>query len=204
MIPAMLPKTRRWVAGALPTAVALLCFPASARADAGIPMLPIDIPTMFIFLLIIIAIETIYLQARLRTPIYRTVTAAASLNAATAGLGFPLSWLIYEAFDAWAGFPGGRANAMPNMRYLPMWVGLRVFPNWSGTSNQIWPILGAFIILLVPGYLISRILKVWAFEWYDLLRYQGDVRPAVLVANRLSYLLLAVTGCLMFYRSYHG
>jgi hypothetical protein len=204
MIPAMLPKTRRFVAGAVLTTAALVCLPATARADAGIPMLPIEYPTMLIFLLIVIAIEVIYLQARLKTPIYRTVMAVASLNAATTGLGFPLAWLIYEGFDAWAGFPGGRENALANMRYLPMWVGLRMFPNWAGSPNQVWAVLGVFITLLVPGYLLSRILKAWAFNWYDLLRYPGDCRPAVLVANRLSYLLLAITGCMMFYRTYHG
>jgi hypothetical protein len=41
------------------------------------------------------------------------------------------------------------------------------------------------------------------FDWYDLLRYDGDIKPAILMANRLSYLLLALTGCMLLFRTFH-
>jgi hypothetical protein len=204
MIPAMLPKTRRSVAATVLTATVLAVFPATARADAGIAMLPMSYPTMLLFLGIVIAIEVIYLQAALRTRWFRTVMAVGALNAATAMLGFPLSWAIYIALDSWANFPGGQSGAFTNMRFLPMWVGLRVYPNWAGTPDQVWVTLGVFITLLVPGYLVSRYIKSWAINWYDLLRYNGDSRPSIMVANRLSYLLLAITGCMLLFKMYQS
>ena len=108
MIPAMLPKTRGSVAGFVLTAAVLACCPATARADAGIPMLPVTYQTMLFFLLLVIIIEVIYLQARLRTRLRRTLIAVTTVNAAATGLGFPLAWLIYKILDSWAGFPGGQ------------------------------------------------------------------------------------------------
>ena len=204
MIPAMLPKIRGSVAGVLLTAAVVACCPATARADAGIPMLPVTYHTMLFFLLLVIIIEMIYLQARLKPPIMRTLIAVATVNAATTGLGFPLAWLVYKILDMWAGFPGGQSGVFSDMQFVPLWVCTKLFPDWAGTHNQVWAIMALFVTLLIPSYLLTRILKTWVFEWYDLLRYEGDIRPAILVANRLSYLLLAFTGCLLLFRTFHA
>jgi hypothetical protein len=78
-----------------------------------------------------------------------------------------------------------------------------MFPDWAGTHGQVWLIMAMFVTLLIPSYLLTRILKSWVFDWYDLLRYDGDIKPAILVANRLSYLLLALTGCMLLFRTFH-
>jgi len=202
MIPAMFPNIRRNIGVAAVSAAALACFPATARADAGIPMLPMSYATMFFFLLLVIIIETIYLISRLHTSIPRTLIAVTAVNAGTMGLGFPLSWLIYSCLNEWGSFPGGVAGALSEMRYVPLWMCQRIFPDWAGTPTQIWVILAIFLTLLVPSYLVTRILKTWAFQWYDLLRHEGDIKGAVLTANRLSYLLLALTGCLLLNRAF--
>ena len=203
MIPAMLPKTRGSVAGFVLTAAVLACCPATARADAGIPMLPVTYQTMLFFLLLVVIIEVIYLQARLRTRLRRTLIAVTTVNAAAAGLGFPLAWLIYKILDSWAGFPGGQSGVFSDMQFVPLWVCIKMFPDWAGTHGQVWLIMAMFVTLLIPSYLLTRILKSWVFDWYDLLRYDGDIKPAILMANRLSYLLLALTGCMLLFRTFH-
>jgi hypothetical protein len=202
MIPAMLQTTRLRVAGGLAATVVAICVPATARADAGIAMLPVTHETMWFFLLLVIIIEIIYLQSRLRTRFRRTLIAVTSVNTATTGLGFPLAWLIYAGLDSYVGFPGGVAGAFNNMHFLPFWVCQKVFPDLVGMHAEIWLVLGLFITLLVPSYLLTRLIKTWVFEWYDLLRYEGDIRPAILMANRLSYLLLALTGCMLLFRTF--
>jgi hypothetical protein len=202
MIPAMVPKNRPRVAGSLAAATLLACFPATARADAGIPMLPVTPPTMAFFLLLVIIIEIIYLQSRLKTPFRRIFIAVATVNTATTGLGFPIAWGIYALCNSWAGFPGGMAGAFTHMGFVPFWVSQKIFPDLAGMHAEVYVVMGVFIVLLVPSYLFTRILKVWVFDWYDMLRYQGDIKPAILAANRLSYLLLAVTGCMLLYRDY--
>jgi hypothetical protein len=200
MIPAMLSKMRRGVAGGL--AAAVVCLPATARADAGIAMLPVTRETMWFFLLLVIIIEIIYLQSRLRTRFRRTLVAVTSVNTATTGLGFPLAWLLCAGLDSYVGFPGGVAGAFNNMHFLPFWVCQKIFPDLVGMHAEIWVVLGLFITLMVPSYLVTRLIKTWIFDWYDLLRYEGDIKPAILTANRLSYLLLVLTGCILLLRTF--
>jgi hypothetical protein len=157
---------------------------------------------MAFFLLLVIIIEALYLLSRLKTSIGRTLIAVTAVNIATAGLGFPLTWLIYLCLDSWGNFPGGMSEALTKMKFVPLWMCQRIFPDWAGTPTQVWVILAVFLTLLVPSYLITRILKTWLFQWYDLLRHEGDIRPAVLMANRLSYLLLALTGCMLLDRAF--
>jgi hypothetical protein len=200
----MLPKKRRRVAGFAAAAVALACFPATARADAGIAMLPVTHGTMLFFLLLVIIIEVIYLQARLKTRFRRTLIAVSTVNTATTGLGFPIAWGLYAILNSWAGFPAGMAGAFTNAQFVPVWVTQKLIPDWSGMHGEVYVILGVFIVLLVPSYLFTRILKTWVFEWYDFLRYEGDIKPAVLAANRLSYFLLALTGCMILFRDFQS
>jgi hypothetical protein len=199
MIPAMLSKNRRRVAGAVTAAAALACFPASARADAGIAMLPVTHATMLFFLLLVVIIEVIYLQARLKTRFRRTFVAVCTVNTASTGFGFPIAWAVYAGLDSWAGFPGGMRGAFDHMQFDPFWVTQKLMLDSPGQS---YVLLGVFIVLLVPSYLFTRILKTWVFEWYDLLRYEGDIKPAVLAANRVSYCLLGLTGCMILFRDF--
>jgi drug/metabolite transporter superfamily protein YnfA len=202
MIPAMSPKSKRGLARILAAAAVVACFPSYARADAGIAMLPVTHQTMLFFLLLVIIIEIIYLQARLKTDFRRTLIAVTTVNTATTGLGFPLTWALYSGLDSWANFPGGASGVFVNMQFFPLWVCQKAFPDLIGMRGEIWAVLGMFVILMVPGYMLTRIIKGWVFTWYDLLRYDGDIKPAILMANRLSYLLLTLTGCMLLFRAF--
>ncbi|HEX3660524.1 MAG TPA: hypothetical protein VHU89_03795 [Acidobacteriaceae bacterium] len=194
-------KPRLWMT-ALLAAAFLAASPMPAFADAGISMLPVKYPTVLWFLVPVIVIETAYLQAALRTRWLRTIAAVTSVNLGTTGLGYPLAWLLYAALNQYAGFPGGRSGALTEWRMVPVWIGMKFFPDWSGMQDQLVAILAIFLTLLVPSYLFSRYLKTWVIDWYDLLRSEGDTRSAVLVANRFSYLILAITGCGLLYQIY--
>ena len=91
------------------------------------------------------------------------------------------------------------AGVFDHMQFVPFWVTQKLMLDSPGQS---YVLLGVFIILLVPSYLFTRILKTWVFEWYDFLRYEGDIKPAVLAANRISYFLLGLTGCMILFRDF--
>src|ERR1700689_1394663 len=129
MIPAMSLKSKGGVAKILAAAAAVACCPSTARADAGIAMLPVNHETMWFFLLLVIIIEIIYLQSRLKTRFRRTLIAVTTVNIATTGLGFPLAWLLYASLDSYANFPGGVAGAFNNMHFLPFWMCQKIFPD---------------------------------------------------------------------------
>src|SRR5208283_4301900 len=71
----------------------LLC-PAAARADAGVPMLPVAYPIILLFLVPVIAIEATYIRKRLCTKWRNTIAATAGANAITMLLGYPLIWIL--------------------------------------------------------------------------------------------------------------
>jgi hypothetical protein len=190
--------------GILLVAMCLLAAPAVARADAGIPMMPLPYPTYLWFLPAVVVLESLYVLTAVRVPIPRAVLAISAVNAATTGLGFPLAWLIYHGARWYAGFPGGGQGAFISMQYVPMWLCMRLFPDWTGTSDGTLSVLAVYLTLLVPAYLISRYLKTWVIGWYDLLALEGDTKGVVLGANRASFALLALVGCALLAKSLHG
>lgn len=195
---------RKQFSAILAVSACSLATPALARADAGIPMLPLPYPSYLWFIPAVFLLEILYVLSAVRVPILRTVLALCAVNAATTGLGFPLAWMIYHVVRAYAGFPSGGQGAFTSMQYVPMWMCMKLFPDWTGTPDGVWSMMAVYVTLMVPAYLISRLLKVWAIQWYDLLAYEGDAKPVVLGANRASFALLAVAGCALLYRTFHG
>ena len=185
---------------ALAVPVLLLCFPVVAHADAGLPMLPVGWPKLLLYLAAVIAIETAYLQEKLRSNWRRTAVAVTGANLVTTGLGYPLAWLIFQLFNADLHMQSGPTDILSRPAAMSEWISAQLFPAWYG-SQQIWPELGVFLVLLVPGYLLSGLVKVWVLDSYDLLGTHGHARTSVWHANRLSYLFVAVAGCLFLYTS---
>jgi hypothetical protein len=189
-------------AGGLFIATFLIGFPLNARADAGIPMMPVRYPELLLFLLPVIAIETIYLKRHLQTRWRRTFVAVAGLNLVTTGMGYPLAYGIYAALNWSLHFPAGMPVVFTSLGWLPVWLCVRLFPAWTGLqTGGTFPVLATFVVLLLPSFLLSGFVKAWLMDWYDLLNFEGSSRSAVWVANRLSYLFLIVVGCVILYQS---
>jgi hypothetical protein len=195
---------RNRLSGGLLVALCLLATPAVARADAGIPMMPLPYPTYLWFLPAVVLLEILYVLTAVRVPILRAVLAIAAVNAATTGLGFPLAWIVYHTVRLYSGFPTAGQGAFSGMQYVPMWMCMKLFPGWTGTSDGLLSMMVVYLTLLVPAYLISRLLKTWVIDWYDLLAFEGDTKSVVLGANRASFALIAVVGCALLYRTFHG
>jgi hypothetical protein len=195
-------KARRTLTGGLLVAAFLLIFSPSARADAGIPMMPVRYPEILLFLLPVIAIETIYLKRHLQSRWRRTLVAVAGLNLVTMGLGYPLAYGIYAALNWSLHFPAGMSVVFTHLGWLPLWLCVRLFPAWTGLEQGgSFPVLATFVVLLLPSFILSGFVKAWLMDSYDLLNFAGSARQAVWVANRLSYLFLIVVGCMILYQS---
>lgn len=195
-------KARRSLTGGLFLAAFLILFAPAARADAGIPMMPVRYPEILLFLVPVIAIETIYLKRHLQAQWRRTFVAVAGLNIVTMGMGYPLAYGIYAGLNWSLHFPEGMAEVFTRMGWLPLWLCVRLFPGWTGLQQGgSFPVLATFVVLLLPSFLLSGLVKAWLIDWYDLLNFGGSSRNAVWVANRLSYLFLVVVGCMILYQS---
>jgi hypothetical protein len=189
-----------WAAGCL-IAAFLILFPSSARADAGIPMMPVRYPQLLLYIIPVVAIETIYMKWNLQSPWRRTLVAVTGANIVTMGLGYPLAYGVYAGLNWSLHFPDGVSPVFSHLGWLPVWLCVRLFPAWAGVEEGgKWPVLVMFVLLLLPGFIISAFVKTWMIGGYDLLNAQGSTRNAVWGANRLSYLFLVVTGCVILYQ----
>lgn len=197
-------KTRLKWAGGLFAVAGLLLLPSPAHADAGIPMLPVKYPEILLFLAPVIGIEAAYLCSELHSRWRRTLLAVCGMNVLTMGVGYPLAWLLYVWLNQLIGFPLSSNGMLQHLSWVPVWVCTRVMPDWGGVHQAIWPVLVIFVLLLMPSYLVSGVIKAWLANLFDLLHSKGDSHQAVWMANRLSYLFLAAAGCALLYSIYNG
>lgn len=180
-------------------------FPALAHADAGIPMMPVRYPANLLYLIPVILIEAVYLKAALNARWRRIILAVSGVNIVTMALGYPLAYGTYVALNSYFQFPQGTMDVFGHVGSLPLWLSSRLFPEWTGLEQGVWPVLVTFVLLLIPGFVLSGLVKAWLVEWYDLLAYRiSSPRPAVWLANRLSYMFLVVAGCVVLYLTYSG
>lgn len=147
------------LAFAICLALLLLVSPATANADAGIPMLPFAYPVILLFLVPVIGIEAWYIRARLGTPWWNTLAAAAKANVITLVLGFPLMWLICFGAEllVWMGASSFRAldHLLDHPGAVTEAVATMLSAAWLGPTSDVWAIPTAFVALLVPSFLLS-------------------------------------------------
>lgn len=176
--------------------------PVAAHADAGIPMMPVRYPVVLLYLIPVIIIEAIYLQRHLKTNVRRTLVAVVGTNIVTTGIGYPLTYGLYIGLDSALHFPQGLGPAFNHLGWVPMWMTSQMFPEWTGLQQSVWVMLAMFVLLLLPGYVLSGLVKSWLLNGYDLLNARGSSKAAVWMATRLSYLFLATAGCVILYLIY--
>lgn len=179
-----------WVAAA----AVLFLFPSEARADAGIPMLPVAYPVVLLFLLPVIAIEAIYLRSKLQTEWWNTLKATAGANAVTLVLGYPLAWALMLGIEFGLGAISEHIHSA-RLSDAIGYLGL-LSPAWIGPTEDRWPVLIAFVILLIPSFLLSGFVEARLLDHHEWLRHAGSSSIAVWWANLLSYAFLAGAGCL--------
>lgn len=197
-----MPAPRNRLSAALIAAVFVVAFPTCAHADAGIPMLPVRYPVILLYLLPVILIETLYLQSQLNTNVRRTFLAVTGINIVTTGIGYPLMYFLYVALDQVLHFPEGVGPALTRLGWVPMFMTIQVFPDWTGLQRSVWMMLAMFVLLLLPGYVLTGFIKSWLLHGYDLLNFKGNLKAAVWMATRLSYMFLATAGCVVLYLIY--
>ena len=165
-------------------------------ADAGVPMLVIELPLMAMALVPVVLIEVAVVRKSVAVP-YRTALLDVGLaNVGSTLLGVPLAWgvmLAIEIVAALATQGGVQPDASSPVTMLAALV-LQVA--WLGPYEDHirWMIPAAATVLLIPSFLVSVPIERWILvrRWRD--ADKPTVRAAVLWANVWSYALLLVAG----------
>ena len=183
---------------------AFALMPCWVHADAGVPMLPVAYPVILFFLALVILIETGYIWRKLRAGWWRTLGSVAIANTITMVLGYPLMWLLcFIGEIALFGLLALAAKPL-HMDSIPNTLATRLLSivlsaAWMGPwrGREFWPVLVAFVVLLVPSFFLSGWFEA-RFLASDrrLGRYTAS-RREIWRANILSYVFLALAGCLL-------
>ncbi|MGD0731599.1 MAG: hypothetical protein ABR956_10050 [Terracidiphilus sp.] len=171
-------------------AVALLLSPATAYADAGVPILPAAYPLILLFLVPVIAIEVFYIQRRLRTQWRNTIIATTIANTLTMLLGYPLIWILLVSLQF-------QSTDFLNQTHSAVFIMILTAAWPTPGYGADWEILAAFVILLVPAFLLSAFVEGILLSRFRWPRSDRRSTHTVWVANVLSYCFLAIAGCIV-------
>jgi len=154
-------------------------------------MLPVTYPLILFFLVPVIAIEVFYIQRRLRTQWRNTIVATTIANTLTMLLGYPLIWILLVALQFRSTYFLNHTNAVFIMILTAAWP----TPEYGAD----WEILAAFLILLVPAFLLAAFVEGVLLSRFRWLRSNRRSTHTVWVANVLSYCFLAIAGCIVLW-----
>ncbi|HEX5236258.1 MAG TPA: hypothetical protein VFW25_13110 [Silvibacterium sp.] len=178
--------------------------PPLARADAGVPMLPLAYPVILVFLAFVILIEAVYVRRRLKSAWWRTLGGTAIANGITMLLGYPLMWLIYLIAELALFSVLSLASKPLHLDSIPNNFAMRLMGTilgaaWMGPrpGQEYWPVLVAFLTLLVPSFFISGWIEAKFLTGPQWLGTGSNSAKIVWQANILSYIFLAIAGCLL-------
>lgn len=173
--------------------LALLCAfasPAVAFANVGVPMIGIIYPGMGILLVPVVVLEVVVLRRRLSQPLRRTTLTVTVSNLVSTVVGIPLTWIALFGLQAVTG--GGTTG--PSFETL---AGKVLAVTWQAPwmmpyeSDLYWMIPVAALVLLVPFFFASWLIEYSVSRLFMRDIEHGSLRNAVLVANLVSYALLA-------------
>jgi len=187
--------------GCLAAVAVLSLSPTDAHADAGVPMLPFAYPVILVFLLPVIAIEAAYIRLRLHTAWGNTIAATTKANLVTMLLGFPLTWLIFFLLEMifWVTLDFSGIETHFHWALNPRitdFLMVAMSAAWMGPVEEKWAIPVAYVVLLIPSFLLSGYLEARLLGRQGWLQVEGRSASAVWQANVLSYIFLAMAGCI--------
>jgi hypothetical protein len=141
--------------------VGLLSAPLEARADAGIPMLPLGYPIVWLMLIPVVTVEALYLVRKLRMPFSKIVGRVTIANLVTTLIGFPIAWIAVLLWEFAVMIPLSHTNLTLLDRHPKISSALSIFlfPAWLGSFDQRWPLAVAFVVLLIPTFFLSYVVE---------------------------------------------
>ena len=156
----------------------------AAQANAGLPMIGIFLPPMWLALLPIVALEAFIIARMVDMPLRPTFIGSAVANVASSVVGVPLVWcLLLVAHIAVMDYGGLNENKHP---FLMALLGAA----WIGPAPQTgfyWKLPAALIVLAVPFFLLSVIVEAPIMRRIAGVPEAQSLRKAVLTANLASY-----------------
>jgi hypothetical protein len=165
-------------------------------ADAGVPMLVIELPLMALALLPVVLIEVVVVRRSVALPFRSALLDLGMANVASTLVGVPLAWAAMFVLEIATMLPTGGAPPPSADSPIATLASVALQAAWLPPYEAYlyWMIPVAATILLIPCFLVSVPIERWVLirRWPTVER--PVVRSAVLWANVWSYALLLVAG----------
>ena len=157
-------------------------------ANAGVPMLFVQMPFMTIALVPIIVVEGLIARRRLGLSAAGSFKGVAVANAVSTFIGIPLAW--FAQFGLNLLISGGNSHGLANPAAIFMSVVVQASWLVPYESELYWMIPTAFLVLLIPAFFVSVLAEnlVLRKMWSQLDRRR--VSATVWLANTASYAAL--------------
>lgn len=175
----------------------LFMWPPDALANAGLPMLALAWPGMFMALLPVIVIEAWYLHSRLKVPFGRSTKITTSSNLISTIIGIPLAWIVMLLIEMVGVLLISQQVPSSGSLYQSTFgaaIMTIVGAAWLAPDekNIHWTLPLAFIVLMIPFFFAS-----WWIENKSVKRQMKEIDPGEIKIvtrnqNLLSYGLLVL------------
>ncbi len=168
----------------------IILWPTAAVADAGLPLVAIFLPPLWLGLVPIIFIEAFVNCRLLLIPFRRTLLPATIGNLASAIVGIPLTWVFLAAFEMFSAslFPLNRLGS----------TGAKVFSvtigaPWLGPNENLWWMIPAALsFFAIPCFAVSVLIEA-PINHMGLSDFpRKTIWKVTAKSNLLSYLFLGV------------
>lgn len=165
-------------------------------ANAGVPMIVLELPGMAIALLPVVLLEAAIVRERLGVRFLDALAASLRANVLSTVAGVPLAWLCLLALQLWGGVAAavavqalgveeeGPATLLAAAVLPAAWI-VPFSPAWVAGALPL-----ALAVFLVPSFLISLRLEEPVFRRRLVAIPAAAVRAAVRRANAFTYLAL--------------
>ena len=164
--------------------IVLLFLPMpAAQANAGLPMIGIFLPPMWLALLPIVALEAFIIARMVDMPLRPTFIGSAVANVASSVVGVPLVWcLLLFGQIAFMNYGGLNENKHPLLMAVlgAAWIGP------APETGFYWKLPVALMVLAVPFFLLSVVVETPIVRRIARIP-PAPLRKAVLIANLASY-----------------
>jgi hypothetical protein len=165
-------------------------------ADAGVPMVFVEVPAMLCALVPVIAIEILVASKILKMAPRRATKAIVTANLASTLLGFPLLWLLLVVVQMLTG--GGRAYGLGS--FWTRVYAVTVQAPWliPYEKDLKWMIPAAAVYLLIPAFFASVFIERWICHlfWRD--QEKDQMRRFSWAAHFASYAVLLILAVIYY------
>jgi len=170
---------------------------APILADAGVPMIFLQVPAMLLALIPVIAVEVYVARKMLKVSTGQNIKAVTIANIVSTLAGFPLAWILLVVVEILLG--GGSAYGLDTFWKRVYAVTVQapwLIPYDKGLN---WMIPTAMAYLLIPAFFVSVFVerRICSFFWRD--QEKERIRKFSWVAHFASYTVLIIVAAIYYW-----